>query len=148
MVMLVQIAGAFLAVASFSMILELPRRFMAWYGTAGAICWLVYLIARDATDSKILGAFAASLAVAVFGHVLARLLKAPVTVFLIPGILPLVPGASIYNSVYYMIQDNRSQATYYLVETLQFAGAIAMAVFLVDSMFHLLRRKKKLKIAP
>lgn len=148
MVMLVQIAGAFLAVASFSMILELPRRFMAWYGTAGAVCWLVYLIARDAAGSKILGAFAASLAVAVFGHVLARLLKAPVTVFLIPGILPLVPGASIYNSVYYMIQDNRSQATYYLVETLQFAGAIAMAVFLVDSMFHLLRRKKKMKIAP
>lgn len=142
MVKLIQTAGAFLAVASFSMLLELPRRFMAWYGTAGAVCWLVYLISRDATGSKILGAFAASLAVAVFGHVLARRLKAPVTVFLVPGILPLVPGTSIYNSVYYMIQDNRAQSTYYLVETLQFAGAIAMAVFLVDSMFHLLRRKK------
>lgn len=145
MVMLVQTAGAFLAVASFSMILELPRRFMAWYGTAGAVCWLVYLVFRDASGSKILGAFVASLAVAVFGHVLARILKAPVTVFLIPGILPLVPGASIYNSVYYMIQDSRAQATYYLVETLQFAGAIAMAVFLIDSMFHLFRRKRKIK---
>ena len=97
MVMVIQTMGAFFAVASFTRILELPRRFLMWYGTAGALCWLVYLNVRDGAGSKILAAFAAGLAVAVFSHLAARLLKAPVTVFLIPGILPLVPGASIYN---------------------------------------------------
>lgn len=143
MVMAIQTVGAFFAVASFTRILELPRRFVGWYGTAGALCWLVYLTARDAAGSKILAAFLASLAVAVFSHVAARILKAPVTVFLIPGILPLVPGASIYNSVYYIIQDSQTQSSYYLAETLQIAGAIAMAVFLVDSVFHLLRHRRR-----
>ncbi|MBS6952066.1 MAG: threonine/serine exporter family protein [Enterocloster asparagiformis] len=143
MVMVIQTIGAFCAVASFTRILELPRRFLAWYGTAGALCWLVYLIVRDQAGSKILAAFVAGLAVAVFSHLAARILKAPVTVFLIPGILPLVPGASIYNSVYYMIQDSQNQSSYYLAETLQIAGSIAMAVFLVDSLFHLLRNGRK-----
>ena len=142
MVMVIQTIGAFFAVASFTRILELPRRFLMWYGTAGALCWLVYLNDRDGAGSKILAAFAAGLAVAVFSHLAARILKAPVTVFLIPGILPLVPGASIYNSVYYMIQDNQPQSSHYLAETLQIAGAIAMAVFLVDSLFHMLRAGK------
>lgn len=143
MVMVIQTIGAFCAVASFTRILELPRRFVGWYGTAGALCWLVYLTAKDAAGSKIFAAFLASLAVAVFSHVAARVLKAPVTVFLIPGILPLVPGASIYNSVYYIIQDSQTQSSYYLAETLQIAGAIAMAVFLVDSVFHLLRHRRR-----
>ena len=43
MVMVIQTMGAFFAVASFTRILELPRRFLMWYGTAGALCWLVYL---------------------------------------------------------------------------------------------------------
>lgn len=147
MVMVIQTMGAFFAVASFTRILELPRRFLMWYGTAGALCWLVYLNVRDGAGSKILAAFAAGLAVAVFSHLAARLLKAPVTVFLIPGILPLVPGASIYNSVYYMIQDNQPQSSHYLAETLQIAGAIAMAVFLVDSLFHMLRAGKNRRVA-
>lgn len=143
MVMVIQTVGAFCAVASFTRILELPRRFLPWYGSAGALCWLVYLNVRDGAGSKILAAFAASLAVAVFAHTAARLLKAPVTVFLIPGILPLVPGTSIYNSVYYVIQDVQSRSSYYLTETLQIAGAIALAVFLVDSLFHLMRSGRR-----
>ena len=77
MVMVIQTMGAFFAVASFTRILELPRRFLMWYGTAGALCWLVYLNVRDGAGSKILAAFAAGLAVAVFSHLAARLLKAP-----------------------------------------------------------------------
>lgn len=58
-----------------------------------------------------------------------------------------MPGASIYNSVYYMIQDNQPQSSHYLAETLQIAGAIAMAVFLVDSLFHMLRAGKNRRAA-
>ena len=72
--------------------------------------------------------------------------QAPVSVFLVPGILPLVPGTSIYNSVYYVIRNSREESMYYLVETLQIAGAIALAVFLMDSVFKLIGKKKRIKV--
>ncbi len=139
----IQTAGAFFAVASFSLILEVPKKLVVWSGLAGGLCWLVYLNVRDGAGSKILAAFAAGLRWRCFGHLAARLLKAPVTVFPDSRVFcPLVPGASIYNSVYYMIQDNQPQSSHYLAETLQIAGAIAMAVFLVDSLFQLARKKE------
>lgn len=141
--LLVQVAAAFMAVISFGLVLDIPRKYMGWSGIAGGVCWLVYILVKGATGSPVWAVFLSSLSVALIGHVLARILRAPVSVFLIPGILPLVPGTSIYHCVYYMIGGNREQSTYYLVETMQIAGAIAMAVFLMDSVFRMIKAGKQ-----
>ena len=141
MVAAVQVAGSFMAVLSFGLVLEMPKRYLIWSGLTGAVCWLVYLLVKGSTGSMIFGAFLSSLSVALMAHVFARRLRAPVNMFLVPGILPLVPGTSIYNSVYYIIRNQREESVYYLTETLQIAGAIALAVFLMDSLFKLTGRK-------
>ena len=139
----VQVAGSFMAVLSFGIVLDLPKKYLGWSGVTGGGCWLVYLLIREETGSLIFAAFLSGLSVALLGHILARILRAPVSVFLIPGILPLVPGTSIYNCVYNIIRSSREQSTYYLIETMQIAGAIAMAVFLMDSMFKMIKNKDK-----
>ena len=139
----VQVAGSFMAVLSFGIVLDLPKKYLGWSGVTGGVCWLVYLLIREETGSLIFAAFLSGLSVALLGHILARILRAPVSVFLIPGILPLVPGTSIYNCVYNIIRSSREQSTYYLIETMQIAGAIAMAVILMDSMFKMIKNNDK-----
>lgn len=141
--MIVETIGAFLAVLSFSFLLELPRKFVAGAGAVGGIGWLVYLILEQYAGSVILAAFGSSLVIALISHLFARLLKAPVTVFLVAGILPSVPGGSIYRCVYYIIQNDETLSTFYFVETLQIAGSIAMAIFIMDSLFQLGKQKKR-----
>ena len=97
MVAAIQVAGSFMAVLSFGLVLEMPRKYLGWSGLTGGVCWLVYLLVKAGSGSMILGAFLASLSVALMGHLFARIFRAPVSVFLVPGILPLVPGTSIYN---------------------------------------------------
>ena len=116
MVAAIQVAGSFMAVLSFGLVLEMPRKYLGWSGLTGGVCWLVYLVVKAGTGSMILGAFLSSLSVALMGHLFARIFRAPVSVFLVPGILPLVPGTSIYNSVYYVIRNSREESMYYLVE--------------------------------
>ena len=135
--MVVQTIGAFLAVISFSLILELPRKYVALAGGIGAAGWLVYLLVEAAAGSVIAAAFLSSLLVALSSHIFARIFKSPVTVFLVAGILPSVPGTSIYRSVSYVISNNPELSSHYLVETLQVSGAIAMAIFIMDSLFRL-----------
>lgn len=139
---IIQIAGAFLAVISFALILEVPRTYILYAGLVGALGWLVYLLIDLAAGSVTMAAFVSSLGVALISHIFARKFKAPVTVFLVAGILPSVPGASIYKSVYYVISDASSVANFYLVETLQIAGAIAMAIFIMDSIFRLIQKRQ------
>ena len=85
--------------------------------------------------------FLSALVISLLAHTFARIFKAPVTVFLIPGILPTVPGAGMYRTVYYIITDNRAQSSYYLMQTLEIAGVIALAIFIVDSLFRIRLRK-------
>lgn len=141
--MVIRSAGAFLAVVSFGLVLDLPKPFLLHAGAVGGIGWMVYLAAEEKSESVILAAFFSSLVVAGISHLFARRLKAPVMVFLVAGILPSVPGTSIYRSVYHMIHNNRAMSTRYLVETLQIAGAIAMAVFFIDSLFGLGQNRGK-----
>ncbi|WP_124066043.1 threonine/serine exporter family protein [Clostridium sp. E02] len=139
--MILQTIGAFLAVISFSLILELPKKHLLLAGGIGAVGWLSYLLVVAAVGSVTTAAFISSLFVALSSHLSARIFKVPVTVFLVAGILPSVPGASIYRCVSYMIQNNTDLSSHYLVETLQISGAIAMAIFIMDSLFRLIQKK-------
>ena len=130
--MIIQILSVFAVVAVFSFLLEVPRHFVPYSALVGAAAWWVYLLITGHGGNSLEAAFLSSLMVALFSHLLA-----PVTVFLVSGILPAVPGTSIYRCVYYLIQDATDLSILYLIETLQIAGAIAMAIFIMDSFFRL-----------
>ena len=129
-----------LAVLGFSVILDVPGRFLLCAAACGGASWLAYYLSLERSPSLIAAAFLSSLTAAVLSHLFARWQKAPVTVFLVAGILPAVPGASIYRSVYNVIQGEADFANLYLMQTVQIAGAMALAIFIVDSLFRLPRR--------
>ena len=126
--MIIQVFSAFWAVAMFSILTETPKKFLPYAAFSGGFAWWAYLVINNLTHSTLQAAFFSILAVAFLSHILARIKKAPVTVFLIAGILPSVPGAGIYRTVYYLIQGEQTLSTHYLISTLHTAGAIALAI--------------------
>mgnify|MGYP000007696612 CR=1 FL=1 len=54
--------------------------------------------------------------------------KAPITVFLLTGIFPLVPGAGIYYTAYYFLRNDRALCTSKGIETLKVAVALALGI--------------------
>lgn len=59
--------------------------------------------------------------------------KAPITVFLLTGIFPLVPGAGIYYTAYYFLRNDRALCTSKGIETLKVAVALALGIAIVCS---------------
>lgn len=51
-----------------------------------------------------------------------------------------VPGNGIYQIMNYVLQNDRSMASFYLTQTLEIAGAIALAIFLMDTLFKVVRK--------
>lgn len=140
--LVVQGLASYFAICGFSVALDIPKRFILWAGLSGMIGWDVYLVATQFGMLKVGAAFWSSLAVVIASNILARKLKAPVTVFFVAGILPAVPGASIYRAVFYVIDGKTALSQYYLYETLQIAGAMALAIFIVDSILKIVYRRK------
>ena len=67
----------------------------------------------------------------LLARIFAIVLKTPVTIFLLAGIFPLVPGAGIYYTAYYFIQGNNALALANGISTFKVAVALAIGIALV-----------------
>ncbi len=126
-----QFLVAMVGVWAFAVLFHAPRRFYGACALCGGVTWVVYLIATTEYQAgPAVAAVLASTVLAVVSAVLSIQLKAPSTMFLLPGIFPLVPGAGIYYAAYYMIQGDLSLAAGKGVETLLVAGGIALGLMI------------------
>ena len=135
MSMIIQVAGAFFAAIALSILFEIPRKHILFDGIVGALGWLTYLVAIKWT-SAVIAAFAAAMLISLCSNILARIQKAPATAFAIPGMLPLVPGVSIYRGVYYMVINDSAASAYYIIEALKIAAMLAFGLLLMETVFR------------
>ena len=95
-----------IATIGFSVFLNAPKSALIPAGLTGGIGWSVYYFLIHTTNNDILANFLASILVALISEILARKLKYPAILFVIPGIIPLVPGLGMYNTMLYLVQSN------------------------------------------
>ena len=139
----IQTIAAFLAITAFSVVLYTSKKHVIFCGLAGALGWFTYLILEPFGLGVVLRNFYAALAVAFLSHLFARIRKAPLTIFLATGILPMVPGAGMYQIAYQMFIGDYEQTSFYLTQTLQIAGVIALAVLVTDSFFRIFWKQNR-----
>ena len=128
-----QLALAFLGTVCFGLLFHVPPRHFAACGTVGAIGWLVYWAMMQMQPSSVLASLVAVNALTIATRAFAIVRRAPVTLFLIPGIFPLVPGAGIYYTAYAFITGDTVQCAAKGAETLKIAVALAMGIAMVMS---------------
>ena len=137
--LLTQTLVPFVATVAFGVLFQVPKEQYAFSGICGAAGWLNY-------PSTTIASFAAAVVLTMMSRIFAVWRKTPVTVFLICGIFPLVPGAGIYYTAYYFIMGDNSMALSKGIETIKIAVAIALAIVFVFSMPNpvaaALRRRK------
>lgn len=79
-------------------------------------------------------------------------MKCPITIFLISGIFPLVPGAGIYYTVYYLVTNQLSMASLKGMESIKIVFAIVLGIVIVVQIprdyFHIdfLRKRWREKV--
>ena len=72
----------------------------------GALSWLIYLLVLHGGGGVFLAALVSSMAVCFWSEALARVRKAPALIFLLPGIVPQLPGGALYYSMSALIQED------------------------------------------
>lgn len=136
---------AFLACMAFCFVFELRRwRFILSASLTGAVAWLVYLLLDG--WGGVTRFLLATVAAAVLAELFARIYKTPATIFLIIGIIPLVPGGGIYYTLEALINGDMPLFVQLGMETAASAGAIAVGSSLVSSVARiaaLLRRERR-----
>lgn len=138
--MVLQIICAFIATLGFGILFNVRDKNLFFASLGGALGWLAYLISMNINGSVMLSTFIASLVISIYAEIFSRVLKNPVTLFLICALIPLAPGSGMYYTILAAVQGDIMQSLNKGIETLSVAGLIALGIITVSTLSRLIQR--------
>lgn len=142
----VLLIAAYIVALGYGIMQEVPLKYIAVTAAIGCIGRLVYIGAKHFNLTGVLGVFISAVIITILSHISARIAKAPASLFLVSGIMALLPGYQLYESLMIMTSGAFLDGLDVLFGALLTAGAIAFGIFLVDVIVDAgtLARKKEL----
>ncbi len=135
---------AFLSCVAFSVFYNVKLKWIPVTCLGGALGWLVYLLLDFPSDVP--KYFVATVVIAVYSEIMARICKVPATLFLTVAFLPLVPGGGMYYTMEYCMRGETELFMETGLHTLALAGAIAVGIMLVSSLMRMWKVMKAPKL--
>lgn len=127
---------AFFCCAGFCIVYNMRGKKLFYAPLGGVIGWLVYLL-TNSLQNEMLQFFLAAVAFSIYAEIMARVQRAPVTCYLLPALLPLVPGGGIYYTMECSINGDIQGFMETGLHTIGLAGALALGVVVVSSVTRL-----------
>ena len=103
--MIVELISAAIGTVAFALLFGVPKTYYLHCGIIGAAGWFMYCLLTGFGMGPTFAAFFATVLIVLMSRFAAVRRRCPATVFLITGIFPLVPGARIYWSAYYLVTN-------------------------------------------
>ncbi|SHJ48145.1 threonine/serine exporter family protein [Propionispora hippei] len=139
-----KLVAVFLMSVSVGVLYRIPRSLLLYAGGVGVAAWGVMYLAGLAGANPIMANFLASIVIGVSAELLARLLKKPATIFIIPAFFPLVPGSEAYTTMLYMVKGHYVDGVSMAMRTVLTGAAIAFGIFSSSTVYRLVINYNKL----
>lgn len=133
---------AYLSTFGFAALFSIPRDAIVKSGFVGALGWICFHLISTHFGSIVVGTFVASMVVGILGELFARLFKKPATVYIIPGIVPFVPGAGMYYTMLALVRKDFMEAANKGTETFFIAAAISIGIIVSTTLSRSINRVK------
>lgn len=119
---------------SFAMLFNVRGYKLIAHAIGAMISWIVYMYVFGLNQDKVISLFCATATIGILSEILARLMKAPVIVMLVPMLVPLFPGSDLFYSTSYLVRGENELGMQFLELVLKEAGAMAFAIIIVTSL--------------
>lgn len=137
---LLQAGLSFLAAVAFGVLFNAPRRMLIHCGLVGTVGWLVFSVTQTVADDQVVATFLGAFTIALMSHIFARRRKMPMILFSVSGIIVLVPGATAYNAMRNVVEQDYLMAIELATRALLISGAIAMGLVFAEIIMQIYSR--------
>lgn len=136
---IIQLLAAFFGTLGFSLIFHVGKAHTLWASFGGMLAWGVYLLCNEAFGiNALLSTIISSASGQIFAEFMARICKAPTTVFSIPAVVPLIPGSSLYYTMYAAVFQDWAGVRFYGMKTLEGTLGISVGLCLVSATLYVI----------
>jgi len=144
-VIIIQLITATLSTLGFSILFYAHPKRLPLTTLGGFLTCAVYLAAGHFLSGEMIPNLLGALAGAGYADVTARRTKVPVSVYLIPSLIPLVPGGALYETMTHMVSGAYSEAVTWGLHALRVAIGIASGILAASVVGMLIRPRIKTK---
>lgn len=120
----------------FSFIMNLRRNRIIYVVIGGLVTSILYVAGMHYETNVFLINLIPTVVVTIYAEVMARVVKAPVTIFLIPSLIPLIPGGALYNTMLCILLSDQEGLKIYGKQTILIACAIAAGIVMVSTIMR------------
>ena len=131
---LIQIFMGFLGSLGFGFLFNLRGKKLVIASLGGLMSWAVFLLLEPLFPPEALRYFFSAAAVTVYAEVFARIIKTPTTTFLVPSLIPLIPGGSLYYTMNYALNEQWASFGAKALYTLELAASLALGIIAVTTL--------------
>ena len=100
------------------------------------VCWIVYILLMRMHADVMFSNFIAAAMASFISENLSIKLKKPTILFVIPGIINLIPGLGLYNTMFYMLEGKFDQSLATGAKVIFASGSISLGVIVASSLFR------------
>ena len=128
----------------FAMLVSAPRRTILPTSAISLVGYMLYLLLfRVLGGGVLISYFLATVVMAVFCEISARVMRMPATVFLLCALVPLVPGYSFYSAMLALVENDGVRAASSMMQAIQIVAAIAVGAAASSAAMRALTSHKK-----
>ena len=129
-VLIIRSLAAGLGTIAFALMFRVRKRHFVDCGVLGTITWFAYMICIRIWNNEAIAVFMSGFAAVLASRVLAVLRRCPATVFLMTSLIPLLPGISLYRTIYYLLMGSAQISMHFgkLCFLTAFTIAVSIAV--------------------
>ena len=136
----IQMIASILGTIGFAILFKLhPKKLWSVALLGGGCYGVYYLFATVVGTNAFVAAIISTSFVAVSAEFFARIMRSPTIIFIVPGIIPIVPGGALYRFMKELITGNYDVAMTHGKEALLTALGVAGGIILVSIVVNVVK---------
>ena len=142
---LIQMVMGCIGAVGFAVVFNVRRDSLRIIAAASALSWLGYSICMLCGTGVFWAFFCGTAVAALISEILARIVRVPVLMLLVPILIPLIPGSDLYHMMNSLVRGRGTDTMHYARLLVLEAGAIALGIICVASVTGILMGLKQRK---
>lgn len=118
--------------AIYAILMRVKLRHLPAIGVGAAMTYLLFALLDSFGFSLFVSNLLAAMVATIYGQIMARILKAPVIIYYLPSIIPLVPGGSLYYTMAALVNGDNAEFMRRGSDTLMISFGIAVGIIAVS----------------
>lgn len=129
---MLEITTCIIGTFAFSVLLKVSKQKLIFTTLGGALSAVISYFLIQSGKGIFTATFFAMIAICIYSEALARLIKTPANVILLPSTVPLLPGGSLYYTLSCLIHSDKEMFAHYAKETILTGAGIALGAIFVS----------------